>query len=147
MIHIETEKLTPRIQRYLSYSATNRTTEFTWLGKVRWNAKRLDQAVLDLLGDDVREYNARAIRNLIDRHLLVHSTDIAQCLVSQSKFTLQRGWFWDGVKLLDDIKVEAIDRSRTFLVTVGSDPCLTLESAQGRSWRGSGTGGSSRYEL
>jgi hypothetical protein len=59
VIHIELGKLTPRLNRYLSFTASNHSVEFSWLGRVRWNEKRLDPVILQLLGDDLKDYNAR----------------------------------------------------------------------------------------
>jgi hypothetical protein len=59
VIHIEMSKLTPRLERYLSFTASNSAVEYKWLGRVRWNEKRLDPVILKLLGDDLTDYNAR----------------------------------------------------------------------------------------
>ena len=114
-------KLTPRIQRYLTFSATNGTHEYKWLGKIRWNEKRLDRLVLELLESDLTEYNARAIHNLVERDLLARANEIAKCLVEQSRYTHEKGWLWDGINLLEDVKVEDVDDSHYFTVIIGSD--------------------------
>ena len=36
----------------------------------------------------------RAIRNLIERHLLVHATTLAQCLEQHAIRTEHKGWIW-----------------------------------------------------
>ena len=111
----------PRIQRYLSFSATNGTHEYKWLGKIRWNEKRLDRLVLELLSGDLTEYNARAIHNLVERDLLARANEIAKCLVEQSRYTHEKGWLWDGIHLLEDVKVEDVDDSHYFTVMIGSN--------------------------
>jgi len=126
VIHIEMGKLTPRVERYLSFHANNHSVEFKWLGRVRWNEKRLDPAILTLLGADLKEYNARSIRNLIERHLLVHATEVAKCLLKESVRTELKGWVWGTTfHLLDDIKVEKVDHAHSFTVTIGEEVCIS----------------------
>jgi hypothetical protein len=143
VIHIEIGKLTPRLERYLSFHASNATVDFKWLGRVRWNEKRLDPVVLQLLGDDLREYNARAIRNLIERHLLVHATSVGKCLVAHAVRTEHKGWLWGStLNLLDDVKVEDVDHSHFFTVNIGDAPCI---SAPGGGGGGGGGGKPDNY--
>mmetsp|Transcript_2538 Transcript_2538/g.5200 ORF Transcript_2538/g.5200 Transcript_2538/m.5200 type:complete len:275 (-) Transcript_2538:47-871(-) len=131
VIHIEIAKLTPRLERFLSFHASNATTDFRWLGRVRWNEKRLDPVVLQLLGDDLREYNARAIRNLIERHLLVHAAEVGRCLVALSVRSEHRGWLWGStVNLLEDVKVDDVDHSHFFTVNIGDIPCISAPASK-----------------
>jgi len=44
----------------------------------------------------------RAIRNLIERHLLVHATTLAQCLEQHSIRTEHKGWFY-GSTVRDEV--------------------------------------------
>jgi hypothetical protein len=102
------------------------STYFYMIYKVRWNEKRLDPAVLGLLGADLQEYNARAIRNLIERHLLVHATEVGKCLLKESVRTEMKGWIWGStINLLDDIKVEKVDNDHSFTVTIGETVCIS----------------------
>jgi hypothetical protein len=125
VLHIEIGKLTPRIERFLAFQASNSSIAYQWAGRVRWNEKRLDPTVLGLLGQDLRDYNARAIRNLVERHLLVHATAVARCLVAHSVATAHAGWLWGRtVHLLDDVKVGDVDSAGSFTVAVGDASCV-----------------------
>jgi len=121
-------KLTPRLERHLSYSASNHSVEFAWLGRVRWNEKRLDPKVLGLLKDDLNEYNARAIRNLMERHLLAYASTIGKCLVAHSARSVHKGWFWgETVNLLDDVKVDDLKPDHAFRISVGGVDCAPAQ--------------------
>ena len=132
VIRIEINKLTPRVERYLQFNANNATVAHNWLGKVRWNEKRLDPAILGLLGEDIEAYNARAVRNLVERTLLVHATDIAVCLLRHSMSTSKRGWFYGyTVHLLNDIIVDDVDDGHEFTVKVGDVACIGKGATDG----------------
>ena len=130
VVRIEMSKLTPRVERYLQFNANNRTVAYNWLGKVRWNEKRLDPAILALLGEDIQNYNARAIRNLVERTLLVHATDISRCLLRDSTRLSKKGWFYGStIFLVDDINIDDVDSGQHFTVKIADSVCIGKMSA------------------
>jgi len=122
-----------------------------WLGlagRVRWNEKRLDPAILALLGEDIEAYNARAVRNLVERTLLVHATDIAQCLLRESMSTAKKGWFYGWtIHLLNDIIVDDVDHGHRFTVMVGDSVCIGRRTSLGSSEGTQGAGNWANGEL
>ena len=54
------------------------------------------------------EYHARAVRNFVERHLLLRAQECAQCLVSRGRRVRETGWIWDEVALLDDLVISEV---------------------------------------
>jgi len=148
VIRLEMGKLAPRVHRHLSFHADNSSVHHRWLGEVRWNEKRLNPHMLEHLREELSEYNARAVRNLIERHLLVHSTDIARCLLSRSVSTWRAGWLWGGhLSLLDDINILDVDVALAFSVSIDRSRCIAKGMVIGASTVGTPPGSSPHSEL
>ena len=39
----------------------------------------------------------------------------------QPRYTYTKGWLWDGIQLLEDVKVEDVDDSHFFTIMIGSN--------------------------